>query len=184
MSNTGLKLLGRGMYSPTEASRLTRVPIRRINRWTRGYWFMHRGKRQTRGKDFLNTLHPFSSDRFRIVGRTILAVVTDEAGDRQLLDLVQNQWVFDKLVMDTLRTIAFPLTSPMREIWRQSGLTSFFFGGGFSELSIWRQVCEFCRERIETLPVRLEILHTTPAAGLAVWLGCVRPGKAPDVVRA
>ncbi len=150
MSYAGLKLLGRGMYSPTEASRLTRVPIRRINRWTRGYWFMHRGKRQwsdpivgpgattisdapfldfadlmevrclsalrdqrigwtairlasMRGKDFLNTLHPFSSDRFRLVGRDILAEVTDEAGDRQLLDLVKNQWVFDKLVIETLR---------------------------------------------------------------------------------
>ena len=29
-----------------------------------------------------------------------------------------------------------------REIWRQSGLTSFFFGSGFSELRVWPQVCE------------------------------------------
>jgi hypothetical protein len=29
-----------------------------------------------------------------------------------------------------------------REIWRQSGLTSFFFGGDFSRLPIWTQVCE------------------------------------------
>ena len=41
-----LKLLGRGLYSPTEASRLTRVPMRRINRWTRGYWFTEKGKRK------------------------------------------------------------------------------------------------------------------------------------------
>lgn len=29
-----------------------------------------------------------------------------------------------------------------REIWRQSGLTSFFFGGDFAQLPIWTQVCE------------------------------------------
>jgi uncharacterized protein (DUF433 family) len=126
------------------------VPIRRINRWTRGYWFVHRGKRQwsgpivgggaarigdapfldfadlievrclsalrdqkigwsairlasIRGKEFLRTPYPFSSDRFRVAGRTIFAEVTDEAGNRQLLDLVRDQWVFDKLVRETLR---------------------------------------------------------------------------------
>lgn len=29
-----------------------------------------------------------------------------------------------------------------KEIWRQSGLTSFFFGGDFSQLQIWVQVAE------------------------------------------
>ena len=137
------------MYSPTEASRLTRVPIRRINRWTRGYWFAHRGKRQwsdpivgggaekigdapfldfadlievrclsalrdrkigwsairlasLRAKTMLGTSHPFSSDRFRVDGRSILAEIKDEAGDPKLLDLVLDQWVF-KGVLDTLR---------------------------------------------------------------------------------
>lgn len=150
MIQAGLKLLGRGLYSPTEASRLTRVPIRRINRWTRGYWFVHRGKRQwsdpivgggttrigdapfldfadlievrclsafrdqrigwtairlasLRATEVLGTSHPFSSDRFKVVGRTILAEIKDEAGDRQLLDLVRDQWVFEKLVTDKLR---------------------------------------------------------------------------------
>ena len=137
------------MYSPTEASRLTRVPIRRINRWTRGYWFAHRGKRQwsdpivgggaekigdapfldfadlievrclsalrdrkigwsairlasLRAKTMLGTSHPFSSDRFRVDGRSILAEIKDEAGDPKLLDLVLDQWVF-KGVLATLR---------------------------------------------------------------------------------
>lgn len=146
----GPRLLGRGLYSPTEVSRLTRVPIRRINRWTRGYWYVHRGRPQwsgpivgaggerisdapfldfadlievrclsalrdrkigwssirlasLRAKDVLGTTHPFSSNRFRIVGRSILAEVTDEGGDRQLLDLVRNQWVFDELVIERLR---------------------------------------------------------------------------------
>lgn len=45
MSQSDFKLLGRGLYSLTEASRLTQVPIRRIKRWTDGYYFRHRGKR-------------------------------------------------------------------------------------------------------------------------------------------
>jgi uncharacterized protein (DUF433 family) len=144
------ELLGRGLYSPPEASRLTRVPIRRINRWTRGYWYMDRGKKEwsgpivgggaerlgdapflvfadlieirclsilrdsqigwktirlasLRGKSVLDTEHPFSSDRFKLVGRQLLAEVNDTAGDRQLVDLVRDQWVFDKLVIETLR---------------------------------------------------------------------------------
>jgi uncharacterized protein (DUF433 family) len=150
VAQPSLKLLGRGLYSPTEASRLTRVPIRRINRWTRGYWFVHRGKPQwsgpivgggaerisdapfldfadlievrclsalrdkkigwsairlasLRAKDVLGTTHPFSSDRFKVVGRSILAEIKDESGDRRLLDLVRDQWVFDELVMERLR---------------------------------------------------------------------------------
>ena len=150
MAQADLKLLGRGLYSPTEASRLTRVPIRRINRWTRGYWFVHRGKPQwsdpivgggalrisdapfldfadlievrclsalrdqrigwsairlasLRAKEVLETSHPFSSDRFKVVGQSILAKIKDEAGDRQLLDLVRDQWVFEQLVFDKLR---------------------------------------------------------------------------------
>jgi uncharacterized protein (DUF433 family) len=150
MAPSDVRLLGRGLYSPTEASRLTRVPLRRINRWTRGYWFVHRGKRQwsdpivgggveriggapvldfaglievrclsalrdhkigwpairlasLRAKEVLETAHPFSSNRFKVVGRSILAEITDEAGDSQLLDLVRDQWVFEKLVMDRLR---------------------------------------------------------------------------------
>lgn len=150
MPRQKLDLLGRGLYSPTEASRLTRVPIRRINRWTRGYWFVHRGKRQwsdpivglgretlgdapildfadllevrclsafrdqrigwpairlafMRAKEVLKTSHPFSSNRFKVSGRAILAEVTDESGDRHLLDLVRDQWVFERLVIDSLR---------------------------------------------------------------------------------
>lgn len=145
-----LKLLGRGLYSPTEVSRLTGVPIRRINRWTRGYWFLHKGKRQwsdpivgagverignapvlsfadlveirclsvlrdrkigwrairlasLRGKEVLKTPHPFSSDRFKTVGRSILLEITDEAGDRHMLEVAHDQWVFERMVFDSLR---------------------------------------------------------------------------------
>ncbi len=149
MAQSNLTLLGRGLYSPTEASRLTRVPIRRINRWTRGYWFFHRGKRQwsepivglgrdtlgdapvldfadllevrclsafrdrnigwpsirlafIRAREVLKTSHPFSSNRFQVSGRAILAEVEDESGDKHLLDLVRDQWVFDQLVFESL----------------------------------------------------------------------------------
>jgi uncharacterized protein (DUF433 family) len=46
MSQSDFRLIGRGLYSLTEASRLSRVPIRRIKRWTDGYWFILHGKRQ------------------------------------------------------------------------------------------------------------------------------------------
>ncbi len=46
MSKPNLQLIGRGLYSLTEASRLSRVPIRRIKRWLNGYYFTHRGNRQ------------------------------------------------------------------------------------------------------------------------------------------
>jgi uncharacterized protein (DUF433 family) len=46
MSKPELKLIGRGLYSLTEASRLTGIPIRRIKRWVNGYHFWHRGRRQ------------------------------------------------------------------------------------------------------------------------------------------
>jgi uncharacterized protein (DUF433 family) len=147
MSKPELQLIGRGLYSLTEASRLTRVPIRRIKRWVNGYWFTHRGKRQwsepvigtevgliggvpvldfadlmevrflsgfrdqgigwpairlaaVRAKEVLSTSHPFSSKRFIVQGRTILAEVQDEAGDRHLLDLIKEQWMFEKVVFD------------------------------------------------------------------------------------
>jgi uncharacterized protein (DUF433 family) len=149
VTQSDLELLGRGLYSPAEASRLTRVPIRRINRWTRGYWYTERGKRawsnpivgsgaehlgdapfldfadlmeirclsalrdrrigwrvirqsSVRGKEVLGP-HPFSSDRFRVVGRTLLADIAGEFGDRQLIDLARDQFVFDQIVLETMR---------------------------------------------------------------------------------
>lgn len=150
LSSSGPTLLGRGLYSPTEASRLTRVPIRRINRWTRGYWYADRGKKvwsdpivgsgaewieeapfldfadlmeirclsalrdrrigwQTiraasiLGKELLATKYPFSSDRFRLQGRHLLAEVNDATGDRQLIDLVRDQWVFERVLLEPFR---------------------------------------------------------------------------------
>lgn len=150
MAQADFRLVGCGLYSPPEASRLTGVPIRRINRWTRGYWFVHRGRRQwsepviglsirkiinapaldfadlievrflslfrdhkigwpairlaaKRAKEVLQTPHPFSSQRFSTDGRTILAELVDRVGDRHLLDLVHNQWEFERVVVKFLR---------------------------------------------------------------------------------
>jgi uncharacterized protein (DUF433 family) len=46
MLQSDFNLIGRGVYSLTEASRLTRVPLRRMRRWTQGYWYTLRDKRQ------------------------------------------------------------------------------------------------------------------------------------------
>ncbi len=147
MSKTDFSLIGRGLYSLTEASRLSRVPIRRIKRWTQGYWYQHRGKRTwsspviaaalepiggapvlefadlievqflsafrdrgaswrniriaaERAKELLGTDHPFSSKRFHTDGRTVLAQIVDNSGDPHLLDLVRNQWEFERVVME------------------------------------------------------------------------------------
>ncbi len=40
------RLINRGVYSMREAHRLTGVPIRRIRRWARGYYFDSRGRRR------------------------------------------------------------------------------------------------------------------------------------------
>ncbi len=150
MARTDFKLIGKGLYSPTEASILTQVPIRRVNRWTRGYWYVDRGrvrwskpivgdgKRKVgdapfltfadiievralsafrdegvgwqtiraasdRARKDLQTSHPFSSYRFETDGRRILREVTDDTGDKHLIDIVSDQLEFRRLVMDFLR---------------------------------------------------------------------------------
>jgi len=39
-------LIGAGLYSLTEASRLTSIPVKRIRRWMEGYEYVDRGKRR------------------------------------------------------------------------------------------------------------------------------------------
>ena len=45
MSRNDFRLIGRGLYSLREAHRLTGVPIKRIRRWTSGYYFRYRDGR-------------------------------------------------------------------------------------------------------------------------------------------
>jgi uncharacterized protein (DUF433 family) len=56
-----------------------------------------------RAREWLGTTHPFSSRRFIVDGRTILAQVVTESGDRQLLDLLKNQFEFERVVIESLR---------------------------------------------------------------------------------
>jgi uncharacterized protein (DUF433 family) len=51
-----VELIGRGAYSLREASRLTRVPMRAIRRWTQGYDWDNRG-RQGHSDPIVATLH-------------------------------------------------------------------------------------------------------------------------------
>lgn len=51
-----------------------------------------------RAKELLGRHHPFSTQIFRSDGRTVLAEITQEAGDKTLLDIVSDQYVFEKVI--------------------------------------------------------------------------------------
>ena len=57
-----------------------------------------------RAQELLGRLHPFSTHIFRTDGITILAEITKEAGDKVLLDLVKNQYAFEKVIAPYLYT--------------------------------------------------------------------------------
>ncbi len=168
MSKGDLRLIGRGLYSLTEAARLTGVPIRRIKRWVNGYHFLHRGNRQwsapvigtevgpiggvpvldfadlmevrflsafrdqrigwpairlaaARAREVLETSHPFSSKRFIVHGRTILAEIVDEVGDRHLLNLLKNQWEIEPVMFEVIRKWLHYENSDQPQWWSPLG---------------------------------------------------------------
>ena len=51
-----------------------------------------------RAKDLLALHHPFSSRAFKTDGKTIMAEIVYGSGDRVLLDLVKNQFAFEKVL--------------------------------------------------------------------------------------
>ena len=149
MSEKDYRLIGRGVYTVREAERLTRVPARRVRRWTRGYSYVYRAERRysppivanahepmagtpvldfgdlieirflnafrehgvgwrairiaaQRAKELLGRHHPFSSRVFKTDGRTILAELVAETGDRVLIDLVKNQYEFQRIISPML----------------------------------------------------------------------------------
>ena len=72
-------------------------------------WFLRHGVRwktiriaAERAKELLGEDHPFSSGSFKTDGRTILAEMASMTGDKVLLELVQNQYEFDKIVAQFL----------------------------------------------------------------------------------
>jgi uncharacterized protein (DUF433 family) len=55
-----------------------------------------------RAREVTGSDHPFSSRRFRTDGRTVFAEVVDQAGEKQLLDLVKNQLAFARVIGPSL----------------------------------------------------------------------------------
>jgi uncharacterized protein (DUF433 family) len=137
--------IGRGIYTLSEAARLTKVPRSRIHRWTAGYAHDYQGESRwtdpvvksdlpkiqgvpaidfsdlieirflnafrncgvgwkalriasERAMELIKQRRPFSSKIFKTDGRTILAEITTDIGDKVLLDLVKNQYAFEKII--------------------------------------------------------------------------------------
>jgi len=144
--NSEFRLIGRGVYSLSEASRLSGVPVKTLHRWAQGYRYTRRGQQRfseailgtglqqrddepifefrdimearflsafrrsgvqwrvirrvaANAHNVLATTHPFATRLFRTDGRTILLqqILKDEA-DTQLIDLLQNQYEWKRLV--------------------------------------------------------------------------------------
>ena len=55
-----------------------------------------------RAKELLGRHHPFSSQIFKSDGRIILAEITKETGDKVFLDIVNDQYVFEKVIASYL----------------------------------------------------------------------------------
>jgi uncharacterized protein (DUF433 family) len=51
-----------------------------------------------RAKEYLGRHHPFSTQIFKSDGRTILAEITKETGDKVFLDIVNDQYVFENVI--------------------------------------------------------------------------------------
>jgi uncharacterized protein (DUF433 family) len=55
-----------------------------------------------RAKEYLGRHHPFSTQIFKSDGRTILAEITKETGDKVFLDIVNDQYVFENVIGSSL----------------------------------------------------------------------------------
>ena len=146
MVQAKFRFIGHGVYSLAEASRLTKVPVRNIERWARGYHYTYRGTERfsppiigtglgQRGKEpilefrdimeirFLSAFraagvswhvirrvaakvhqhikhtHPFATKIFRTDGSHILLeLIRFDEKDHQLVDLLNDQFEWEKLV--------------------------------------------------------------------------------------
>jgi uncharacterized protein (DUF433 family) len=71
-----------------------------------------------RAKDLIGKSHPFSSNIFKTDGRTILAEIIDQSGDKTLLDLVKDQYAFEKIISPFLyKGIEFNQTNEPERWW-------------------------------------------------------------------
>ncbi|HLF20442.1 MAG TPA: DUF433 domain-containing protein [Bacteroidota bacterium] len=145
LQTSNYRVIGQGIYTLSDAQRLTGIPGRRIRRWTRGYNFVEKGKKHfsppviaetmrdltnepvlsfldlieirflnafrehgvswkairiaaKKAQELLSKSHPFSTKIFKTDGRTILAKFVEQTGDQVLLDLIKNQYEFEKVV--------------------------------------------------------------------------------------
>lgn len=57
-----------------------------------------------KAKEILQKDHPLSSQIFKTDGRTILMEISDEAGDKVLLDLIKSQFAFERVLAPHLYT--------------------------------------------------------------------------------
>lgn len=139
----------KGLYSISEASRITGIDARSVSRWLQGYNYKLSGKRRKsppvissdyepiegkpalsfldmmelrlvmrfrkhglsfrkiriaseRAARILNARHPFASRKFVTDGRTILLQIANEEKDRDLLDLVREQYAIEDILSPLL----------------------------------------------------------------------------------
>lgn len=140
-----MEYIGQGVYTVSEASRLTGVDSRKIMRWLRGYEFHGRTRNgeslpvfrsdygmvngrvalsfldmveirfvdafrrhgvswrairiaSHKAAEMLHFDHPFSMRKFLTDGKTIVARIAREQNDIELIDLVTDQYEFDKII--------------------------------------------------------------------------------------
>jgi uncharacterized protein (DUF433 family) len=144
-----LKLIGIGLYTFQDASRLTKIPTGTIRRWLGGYTYRERSSgnavsvaplwtSQLSGRldgigfrdlieirfvyalrrhgvslksirhtcrlarDFFGVAYPFTTRRFQTEGRTIVASAIEEAGQKNLRDLVTRDDAFRRIIEPSL----------------------------------------------------------------------------------
>lgn len=155
MSNQSL--LGIGLYTPVEASRLLKISSAKIARWLRGHEI--KGKRYeplwtpqislpsdglflgfrdlmelravsallnegvsaisirkaiVEARNYVEDERPLSTLQFRTDGRGIFLEIASDTGDEKLLDLLNRQYAFKKLLEMSLRNTDFDGTVPAR----------------------------------------------------------------------
>lgn len=62
----------------------------------------------------LNLVHPLSSTRFRIDGRTIFLEIAEQEADPKLFDLFKKQYAFSKIMERSLKDVEFDGSVPDR----------------------------------------------------------------------
>lgn len=70
-----------------------------------------------KARELLGTKHPFSTERFRTLGRSIVAEIAREAHDPELLDLVDGQLGFHEMLAPYLRGLEISRDDLIHRWW-------------------------------------------------------------------